>query len=219
MSNRKARLFVILVGALALIMAALAPAATVDSNIDPANHFAWGENIGWINFYGQGTGDAATPPPVVTHNFMCGFVWGENVGWINLGDGAPDDGVAYSQAAGDTGVNVDSATGDLSGYAWGENIGWINFGWASPPSASRARIDIATGKFNGYAWGENVGWIHLNGSSTGGVTAQPEVLPPTASQIAAGIVAETPIPWGSDRQPDGAVDAADVATRVNDGFP
>ena len=71
----------------------------------------------------------------------------------------------------------------------------------------------------GYAWGENVGWIHLNASSTGGVTAQPEVLPPTASEIAAGIVDETPIPWGSDRQPDGDVDAADVVTRVNDGFP
>jgi hypothetical protein len=49
--------------------------------------FAWGENIGWINFRG---GAGATPESparydAAAHRFR-GFVWGENIGWINLDD-------------------------------------------------------------------------------------------------------------------------------------
>ena len=113
-----------------------AAAATVDSNIRTGDEFqyAWGENIGWVNFRGQGTGDSATPPPVIGFStgggiVMSGFAWAENVGWINLGDGTPDNDVAYSNtSATDFGVNCDSM-GNLSGYAWGENIGWIHFDW------------------------------------------------------------------------------------------
>ena len=49
--------------------------------------FAWGENIGWINFDG---GALANPPnPARIDPAACrlrGYVWGENVGWINLDD-------------------------------------------------------------------------------------------------------------------------------------
>src|SRR5207247_429213 len=53
--------------------------------------YAWGENIGWINFDG---GALATPPqparitcaspPGQPLARLTGFVWSENTGWINL---------------------------------------------------------------------------------------------------------------------------------------
>jgi hypothetical protein len=80
-------------------------------NIDPLNeglHYAYGENVGWINFKpSQG------PGVTVTGSAVTGYAWGENIGWINL-------------SPANAGVNNNGA-GILSGYAWGENIGWINF--------------------------------------------------------------------------------------------
>jgi hypothetical protein len=226
MSCRAALRGVIASALLIALSTMTAPAAVpnVTSNVDTANHFAWGENIGWINFRGQGTGPANVPPPTIGMDFCSGFAWGENVGWVNLGDGSPTNGSSYSQAAGDTGVTVDSGTGALSGFAWGENIGWINFGWTASGSTAdqHPKVDLATGEMSGYAWGENVGWISLDGTQNGGMggpTSVVTVQAPTATQIANGLAQITPIPAFSDRQPDGAVDAADVVTRVNDGAP
>ena len=109
-------------------------------NIDPANddsQYAWGENVGWINFqpsFGSGVTVADTE--------VTGYAWGENIGWINL---TPTDGGVFNDGI-----------GNLSGYAWGENIGWINF---NPPNGG---VTInADGNFDGRAWGENIGWIHF----------------------------------------------------------
>jgi hypothetical protein len=214
MSTRSVRA---LVGTLALAALA-APVPGAVSNVDPNNKYSWGENIGWINWQAHGTGDGA---PIIGHTHCSGFVWGENVGWINLGDGTPNDGVKYSQAAGDTGVNV-SATGALSGYAWGENIGWIHFDWTPTDGGSIAQrpfVNVSTGRFTGFAWGENIGWINLNGSATGGAAARPQVNLPTASQIADGLVKLTAIPFGSNRNLDEEIDVSDVSRRVNEGFP
>jgi hypothetical protein len=111
---------------------------TIADNIDPDNDgskYAYGENVGWINF-GQPQG----PGVIVTSSRLTGYAWGENIGWINL---APTGG----------GV-VNDGTGNLSGYAWGENVGWINFA----PTGSGVSIDTE-GVFRGRAWGENIGWI------------------------------------------------------------
>lgn len=206
----------VLTAAALATLAAMAPAATVTTNVVDGNQFAWGENIGWTNWRGQGTGDAATPPPRIGPQFCSGFVWCENVGWLNLGDGSPSNGASYSQAAGDTGVNV-SPTGALSGYAWGENIGWVHFDWTPTDGGSIAQrpfVDVANGRFVGYAWGENVGWINFNGSATGGSSARLRVQP-TAEEIAEGLV-NPPLPLGSDVNADGInADAADVVARVN----
>jgi hypothetical protein len=108
-------------------------------NIDPGNtgsQYAYGENVGWINFkpsYGPGV--------TVTDTMVTGFVWHENIGWINLN---PSQG----------GV-VNDGIGNLSGYAWSENAGWINFG----PNGSG--VTITSGDFDGWAWGENIGWLHF----------------------------------------------------------
>jgi len=131
------------------------------SNIDPTDKYAWGENVGWTNWRDADGGAAGV---VAGDHFLSGYIWGENVGWINVGDGTPGDdcgGLPCYANLDDTdfGVNVD-ADGTLFGYAWGENIGWINFD-TSTLGGDRALFDRCQRQFFGYAWGENVGWINL----------------------------------------------------------
>ncbi len=71
--------------------------------IDPSFRYAWGENIGFIDFGGT-SGNV-----VITDTAITGYAYGENIGFINL-----------------TGITNDNE-GDLSGYAWGENVGWVDF--------------------------------------------------------------------------------------------
>jgi len=137
------------IAVLALVTTGIAWAAA--GGIDPANRWAWGTNIGWINF-------APTHGGVTVYDdHLEGIAWGENVGWIRLG--THTDGGVHTYANNshsDYGVNNDG-NGNLSGYAWGTSIGWINFN----PQHGQVTINPSTGKFDGYAWGENVGWIHF----------------------------------------------------------
>lgn len=120
------------------------------ANIDPdaARHqYAWGENIGWVNF-NPSTGPGVT----VSDTQLTGEAWAENVGWIrmkHLFGGVTNDGL-----------------GNLSGYAWGENIGWISFSCENTSSCDSvtygASIDPDTGLFSGKVWGENTGWISFD---------------------------------------------------------
>lgn len=126
-----------------------------DGWIDPSYPYGWGENIGWINFEGDGVEGVRA-----NSHYLSGFAWGENIGWLFLGDGSPtgNEGTEYTQNAGDTGVNHDGV-GNLSGYAWGENVGWVNFD-TSLISGTQVQID-ADGYMHGFAWGENIGWINF----------------------------------------------------------
>lgn len=140
----------------------LAAAALSQSNIDPANKFAWGENMGWTNWQHDrpNPGDGV----VVSPSYLAGFLWGENIGWINVGNAPPPDGIHYANDPSDSstfGVNIDLGTGDLFGLAWGENLGWINFDTASLDEG-RAQFDHCERSFFGFAWSENAGWINLN---------------------------------------------------------
>ncbi len=122
-----------------IVMLLAYPFSLFAENIDAANDgskYAYGENIGWINFKpSQG------PGVTVAGTGVTGYAWSENIGWINF---APAFG----------GVTINPTTGVLGGYAWGENVGWINFA----PTGGGVFID-ACGDFNGMAWGENIGWI------------------------------------------------------------
>lgn len=114
-------------------------------NIDPHDdnsQYAYGENIGWLNFE-----PSEGPGVTVTDTGVTGFVWAENIGWVNL---TP---TTYG------GVTNDGS-GNLGGYAWGENVGWINFN----PTYGGVTIDNE-GNFDGWAWGENIGWIHFQNLS------------------------------------------------------
>ncbi len=148
MSIIRTILVVTVIAGLALSMSAFA--STTDGTIDSTNKYAWGENVGWINF-GSTEGDVHITPLVMT-----GYAWGENIGWISLN--CSNDNTC---ATVNYGVVNDSGGGNLSGYAWGENVGWINF----DPTYSGVTID-GNGTFSGYAWGENVGWISFNCSNT-----------------------------------------------------
>jgi hypothetical protein len=123
------------------MLSVLFAGAASAENIDPYkdnSRYAYGENIGWLNFKpNQG------PGVHVSSTEARGFVWAENIGWINLSP-AQYGGV------------INDGDGDLSGYAWGENVGWINFG-----PAHGGVVIQPDGNFNGWAWGENIGWIHL----------------------------------------------------------
>ena len=135
----------IAVAALCLVVPAYA------ENIDPyddGSQYAYGENVGWLNFEpNQG------PGVTVSDANLTGYVWAENIGWINLD---PNFG----------GVTNDG-TGLLSGYAWGENVGWIHFNPKVPEDPEHYGVTIDhEGNFNGWAWGENIGWIHLASSAT-----------------------------------------------------
>ena len=125
--------------------------------VDPSNKWAWGTNIGWINFSPTNGGVE------VYNDHLEGYVWAENIGWIRLGtyDGGGSHTYA-NDASGTYGVNNDGL-GNLSGYAWSTNTGWINF----KPTYGGVTVDPSTGEFNGYAWGENVGWISFKGGSGG----------------------------------------------------
>jgi len=138
-------------------------AVTAQSNVDPVNKHAWGNNIGWQNWRDT---TATTQGVVVGITFLSGFVWGENIGWLTVGDGSPANGAAYSNTSGaDSGVNI-LPSGFLDGFAWGENIGWVNFGtepFVSPAFGARFMQD----RLAGFAWSENAGWINLDNVVTG----------------------------------------------------
>jgi len=125
------------------------------TTIDPFNKYAWGANIGWLDWSG-GSGQTATG--VLISQYVCsGYIYSANVGWINLGSGSPANGIQYqNNSATDFGVNLD-AFGNLRGYAWGANIGWINFETNGAPA-----INMITGNLNGYVWSANCGWISLS---------------------------------------------------------
>ena len=108
-------------------------ASTTDGTIDSTYKYAWGKNIGWINF-GITSGNVH-----VTDSALSGYAWSENFGWINLNPTT-------------SGVTNDSA-GTLSGYAWGENLGWINFNGVTINSS---------GEFTGSASGDNSGQISFD---------------------------------------------------------
>lgn len=119
------------------------------TTIDPANPYAYGTNMGWINAEADGANGA-----VIGQAFCSGYMYGANVGWIHLGDGAPVNGMAYANdSATDYGVNHDGL-GSLSGYAYGANIGWINF----EQTHGQPQVNLETGDLSGYvptggSWG------------------------------------------------------------------
>jgi hypothetical protein len=126
--------------------------ARAATTIDAANKYAYGANVGWMDWRGDiNTG-------AVIGEYVCsGYIYAANVGWINLGSGTPTNSIYYQNlSAGDFGVNQDGL-GNLRGYAYGANIGWINF-----EATGAAKVDLFTGKFSGYAYSANCGWISLS---------------------------------------------------------
>lgn len=155
MKTKRVMISVVSIAALFLALAGVVYAA---GNIDATNKWAWGGNIGWLNF-----APSHSSGVTVYENHLEGYVWAENVGWVRLNSDDTTGGTPYyaNTTASNYGVNFDNTTGQLSGYAWGTNIGWINFN----PTHGGVTINTTTGDFAGYAWSENVGWIHFQNTS------------------------------------------------------
>lgn len=148
------------------------------TTIDPANKYAYGANLGWINAYADGTNGA-----VIGVNYCRGYLYAANVGWINLGSGTPANGIQYqNDSAADFGVNHDGL-GNLRGYAYGGNIGWMNF----EQTHGQPKVDLRTGQLSGQAWSANGGWISLSNTyaHVQTVTLWPGPLAPNG----------LPVPW------------------------
>ncbi len=140
---------------LALLLLLLVFTIAYAANIDPTDKWAWGTNLGWLNF------NDANGGVTIYDDHLEGYVWAENIGWIRLGTYDGGGAHIYANDAADTyGVNHDGA-GNLSGYAWGTNVGWINFN----PTNDGVTINLDNGSFDGYAWGENIGWIHFKNTT------------------------------------------------------
>ena len=82
-----------------LLIGNQALASNTNGTIDSTYHFAWGENIGFVDFKNI----------TITDSTLSGSIYGENIGWVDLS------------------TITNNNEGTLSGYAWGENIGWVDF--------------------------------------------------------------------------------------------
>ena len=129
------------------------------TSINSANRFAYGANIGWVDWRGDVANGA------VISQFVCsGYIYSANIGWIHLGDGTPANGIRYANnSATDFGVNHDGA-GNLRGFAYGANVGWLNFTNRDATGATYdgPKVDLLTGRLSGYVYGANIGWIGLS---------------------------------------------------------
>ncbi len=137
-------------------------------NIDPdddASQYAYGENVGWLNFE-PAMGDGVQ----VASDKLTGYVWAENIGWISLS-------CENTSSCGTVSYGVtNDGSGNLGGFAWSENVGWISFSCDNTSSCGTVDYGVtidANGNFDGWAYGENIGWIHLASAApvSYGVTA------------------------------------------------
>jgi len=158
---------------LALLLGSLAfsHAATT---INAVNKYAYGANIGWMDWRGEINHGA------VIGEYVCsGYIYSANCGWINLGSGVPANGIRYQNLSGnDFGVNHDGL-GNLRGYAYGANIGWINFENTGAP-----HLDLKTGKLSGFIYSANCGWISLSNAAA---YVQTDAIAPAADSNGDGI--------------------------------
>jgi len=129
------------------------------TTINSVNKFAYGANLGWMDWRGDAASGAAIG------EFICtGDIYAANVGWIRLGSGTPANGIRYqNNAAADYGVNHDGF-GNLRGYAFGANIGWLIFTNRDANGAGYdgPKVDLLTGRMSGFVWSANCGWISLS---------------------------------------------------------
>jgi len=109
-------------------------ASNIDGTISPSPRYAFGENLGWINF---GCDNCNVH---VTDTGLSGYAWSRQYGWINL---SPDG----------SGV-TNNCLGQLGGKAWSKSLGWLDFsgvtinavgqftGMAGTPSTKAGRVNF-----------------------------------------------------------------------------
>jgi len=136
------------------------------SAVSIGNHYAWSENIGWLDFAYPG-GNVSVPRGAGDLNGAAYQL--NNSAWLSLN-------CAYTDSCSSVSYKVSSdANGNLSGWAWSEYFGWLSFSSSTDGSTVNYGVKVATtttanyeaGEWDGYAWSENIGWISFN-CKTGG---------------------------------------------------
>lgn len=132
LNKRRGYLFIIFVMGVILYSQPVLASET-DGTVNSVNKYAWGEDVGWINF-------SPTNGNVhITDSGLTGYAWNDLYGWIHLN---PTNNAI-----------MNDGEGNLTGYAWSENLGWINFSGVTINSA---------GRFVGQAVGDNTGTINFD---------------------------------------------------------
>jgi len=164
----------IVAGALAafIFIPAHALAAT-NINSTTSQHFAWNDEIGWIDFYSTGNVN-------VSSSQLSGYA-SSSVGSVSLDCAtSPSGNICVTSNY----KVANNGGGSLSGWAWNDEIGWISFYWGntsanpavsstsmcntySAPYSSWCGVTInSSGVFQGFAWNDVVGWISFNCNNT-----------------------------------------------------
>ena len=167
------------------------PGSNITQN-PPADHWAWNDIVGWIDFCG-GTSGVVN----VTSTGLTGYATsssridiaddeGGAVAFDSFGAIALDCGITNptdSNHCGTVNYGVKNNTsGVLSGWAWmgggpgavESSYGWVSFNCSNTNSCSFApyqvTIDPVTGDFHGFAWNDIIGWIAFNSADLSGTT-------------------------------------------------
>lgn len=118
-----------------------------------AEHFAWNDNIGWIDFY-------STNNVNVTASQLNSYA-SSSVGSVALDCATSPNG----NICGTSNFKVaNDGSGNLSGWAYNDAIGWISFDSATASSSYFYQVTVSpsTGDFSGWAWNDVAGWISFN---------------------------------------------------------
>lgn len=112
--------------ALIFVLGMLLPLSSLHAGtILSAFKFAWGSNIGYVNF----------EELIVDDNALSGYAWSTNAGWIKFN---PVEGGVFNDGS-----------GNLSGSAWGEQLGWIDFENVTINQTNGRFSGTATGDLSG----------------------------------------------------------------------
>jgi len=191
----------------ALIFAPAHAFAATNINSTSSQHWAWNDEIGWIDFYDTGN-------VIVSSAGLTGYA-SSSAGNVSLdchtSPGGNICGSSNYQATND-------GAGKLSGWAWNSEYGWISFFWGDATADSAATSTFtslcrsygsecgvsinSSGTFSGYAWNDEIGWISFNCSNTSSCgTSQYSVATAWVSQPAIGTIDsqtfDTGVPGGA----------------------
>ena len=143
------------------------PVGPETSNVSTSYHYAWSENVSWIDFAYPG-GNVQIPRQEGELKGLSHIV--ADSSWVSLNCLSTDScsSVNYKVSS--------NSDGNLADWAWSENYGWISFSCTTGGADSGnicatsnygVTVATSTGEFDGYAWSDNIGWISFN-CKTGG---------------------------------------------------
>lgn len=183
----------ILFGGLAAILCCSAFFAYAATNIssNTAQHWAWNDFAGWIDFYAN-------------NNIMVSSVGLTGYASSTVGDISLDcHTTRIGNICGTSNYQVvNDGAGNLSGWGWNDNYGWISFNCSNTSSCGTsnyfAYID-SNGNFQGFAWNDLIGWLDFNCDNIVGAcaTSNYEVSTGWAPTSTTGFVDSTTFDTGS----------------------